>query len=149
MEDDKNKTNKKDSSNSNSNKKNEPSQKKGWMDLLKNYVKDKKKTSKYQQEEQTTKLFLEIIESDKNKKPGSYNTIPRFFFKKPTNFSDLNITLKNEAKQKYLIIKSYDFPSKKDLQELWACLKENISPPKDSTERINYKDFKIFNISPI
>ena len=143
MEDDKNKTNKKDSSNSNSNKKNEPSQKKGWMDLLKNYVKDKKKTSKYQQEEQTTKLFLEIIESDKNKKPGSYNTIPRFFFKKPTNFSDLNITLKNEAKQKYLIIKSYDFPSKKDLQELWACLKENISPPKDSTERINYKDFKI------
>ena len=143
MEDDKNKTNKKDSSNSNSNKKNEPSQKKGWTDLLKNYVKDKKKTSKYQQEEQTTKLFLEIIESDKNKKPGSYNTIPRFFFKKPTNFSDLNITLKNEAKQKYLIIKSYDFPSKKDLQELWACLKENISPPKDSTERINYKDFKI------
>ena len=143
MEDDKNKTNKKDSSNSNSNKKNEPSQKKGWMDLLKNYVKDKKKTSKYQQEEQTTKLFLEIIESDKNKLPGSYNTIPRFFFKKPTNFSDLNITLKNEAKQKYLIIKSYDFPSKKDLQELWACLKENISPPKDSTERINYKDFKI------
>ena len=143
MEEEKNKINEKGSLNSKENKKDEQPQRKGWMDLLKNYVKDKKKTSKYQQEEQTTKLFLEIIESDKNKKPGSYNTIPRFFFKKPTNFSDLNITLKNEAKQKYLIIKSYDFPSKKDLQELWACLKENISPPKDSTERINYKDFKI------
>ena len=143
MDNDENKSNKNKVTNSNNSKKNDESQKKGWLDLLKNYVKDAKKTSKYEQEEKTTKLFLEILESDKNKKVNPNPKIPRFYFKKPTNFSDLNITLKNEAKQKYLIIKSYDFPSKKDLQELWACLKEHISPPKDSTERINYKDFKL------
>ena len=143
MDNDENKSNKNKVTNSNNSKKNDEPQKKGWLDLLKNYVKDTKKTSKYEQEEKTTKLFLEILESDKNKKVNPNPKIPRFYFKKPTNFSDLNITLKNEAKQKYLIIKSYDFPSKKDLQELWACLKEHISPPKDSTERINYKDFKL------
>ena len=143
METDKNKVKEKDVLDNNNKKNNEQQPKKGWMDLLKNYVKDGVKTAKYQQEEKTTKLFLEILDSDKNKKKNSNPSIPRFFFKNPTNFSDLNITLKNEAKQKYLIIKSYDFPTKKDLQELWACLKEHISPPKDSTERINYKDFKI------
>ena len=143
MEADKNKVKEKDLQDTNNKKNNEQQPKKGWMDLLKNYVKDGVKTTKYQQEEKTTKLFLEILDSDKNKKKNSNPSIPRFFFKNPTNFSDLNITLKNEAKQKYLIIKSYDFPTKKDLQELWACLKEHISPPKDSTERINYKDFKI------
>ena len=143
MEADKNKVKEKDVIDTNNKKNNEQQPKKGWMDLLKNYVKDGVKTTKYQQEEKTTKLFLEILDSDKNKKKNSNPSIPRFFFKNPTNFSDLNITLKNEAKQKYLIIKSYDFPTKKDLQELWACLKEHISPPKDSTERINYKDFKI------
>ena len=130
-------------SDSDKDKKNEQPQKKGWMDLLKNYVKDGPKKTKYQIEEETTKLFLEILNSDRKTDNNSYKSIPKFYFKKPTNFSDLNITLRNEAKQKYLIIKSYDFPSKKDLQDLWACLKEHISPPKDSTERINYKDFKI------
>ena len=143
MENDENKNIKDKLINTNNNKKNEEPKKKGWLDLLKNYVKDTKKPTKYEQEEKTTKLFLEILESDKNKKINSNEKIPRFYFKRPTNFSDLNITLKNEAKQKYLIIKSYDFPSKKDLQDLWACLKEHISPPKDSTERINYKDFKL------
>ena len=143
MENDENKNIKDKLINIINNKKNEEPKKKGWLDLLKNYVKDTKKPTKYEQEEKTTKLFLEILESDKNKKINFNEKIPRFYFKKPTNFSDLNITLKNEAKQKYLIIKSYDFPSKKDLQDLWACLKEHISPPKDSTERINYKDFKL------
>ena len=143
MKNDENKSIKDKLINTNNNKKNEEPKKKGWLDLLKNYVKDTKKPTKYEQEEKTTKLFLEILESDKNKKINSNEKIPRFYFKRPTNFSDLNITLKNEAKQKYLIIKSYDFPSKKDLQDLWACLKEHISPPKDSTERINYKDFKL------
>jgi serine/threonine-protein phosphatase 2A regulatory subunit B'' len=130
------------SNNNNPNGSEQP-QRKGWMDLLKNYIKNGKKPTKFQQEEQTTKLFLEILDEDKKKKdPGNVN-IPRFFYKKPTNFTDINITVKNEAKQKFLILKSYDLPTKKDLQELWACLKENISPPKDTTERINYKDFKI------
>ena len=117
-------------------------QRKGWMDLLKNYIKNGKKPTKLQQEEETTKLFLDILDDDRKSKDQGNKDIPRFFYKKPTNFTDINISVKNEAKQKFLILKSYDLPTKKDLQQLWASLKENISPPKDSTERINYKDFK-------
>ena len=121
----------------------EQPQKKGWMDLLKNYIKEGKRPSKLEQEEETTKIFLDMIDEDQKKKdPGNIN-IPRFFYKKPTNFSDIYLSVKAEAKQKFLILKSYDLPNKKNLQELWSSLKENISPPKDSTERINYKDFKI------
>ena len=112
---------------------------KGWMDLLKNYIKDGKRPTKLKQEEETTKLFLEILDEDKKKKDQGNPNIPRFFYKKPTNFSDIYLSVKAEAKQKFLIIKSYDLPNKKNLQELWASLKENISPPKDSNERINYK----------
>ena len=118
-------------------------QRKGWMDLLKNYIKNGKKPTKLQQEEETTKLFLDILDEDKKNKDQGNKDIPRFFYKKPTNFTDINISVKNEAKQKFLILKSYDLPTKKDLQQLWASLKENISAPKDTTERINYKDFKI------
>ena len=118
-------------------------QRKGWMDLLKNYIKDGKRPTKIKQEEETTKLFLDIWDEDSKKKDSGNKTIPRFFYKKPTNFSDIYLSVKAEAKQKFLILKSYDLPNKKNLQELWNCLKDNISPPKDSTERINYKDFKI------
>ena len=121
----------------------EQPQKKGWMDLLKNYIKEGKRPTKLKQEEETTKIFLDILDEDQKKKdPGNIN-IPRFFYKKPTNFTDIYLSVKAEAKQKFLILKSYDLPNKKNLQELWSSLKENISPPKDSTERINYKDFKI------
>ena len=129
-------------SNKNVNPNSEQPQKKGWMDLLKNYIKDGKRPTKVKQEEETTKLFLEILDEDQKKKDQGNKKIPRFFYKKPTNFSDIYLSVKAEAKQKFLILKSYDLPNKKNLQELWTSLKDNISPPKDSTERINYKDFK-------
>ena len=116
---------------------------KGWMDLLKNYIKDGKRKTAKEQEEETTQIFLDILDADQNKKGNSNPKIPRFFYKKPTNFSDIYLSVKAEAKQKFLILKSYDLPNKKNLQDLWSSLKENISAPKDSTERINYKDFKI------
>ena len=115
---------------------------KGWMDLLKNYIKEGKRPTKLAQEEETTKLFLDILDDDLKKKDPGNSKIPRFFYKMPTNFSDIYLSVKAEAKQKFLILKSYDLPNKKNLQELWTSLKDNISPPKDSTERINYKDFK-------
>ena len=42
-------------------------QRKGWMDLLKNYIKDGKRPTKIKQEEETTKLFLDIWDEDKDK----------------------------------------------------------------------------------
>ena len=41
---------------------------KGWMDLLKNYIKDGKRPTKIKQEEETTKLFLDIWDEDSKKK---------------------------------------------------------------------------------
>ena len=90
----------------------EAPQKKGWMDLLKNYIKEGKRPTKLEQEEETTKMFLDILDEDlKKKDPGNPN-IPRFFYKKPTNFSDIFLSVKAEAKQKFLILKSYDLPTK-------------------------------------
>ena len=115
---------------------------KGWMDLLRRYISKAPKKSQKQQEEETTKLFLDILKEDKKEKEQSKSAIPRFFFKNPTNFSDIYLSVKAEAKQKFLILKSYDLPQKKNLKDLWMLLKENVSPPLDGTERINYKDFK-------
>ena len=50
--------------------------------------------------------------------------------------------MRSEAKHKYLILKSNDIAKKKDLKDLYGRLRDNISPPQDGTERINYKDFK-------
>ena len=41
---------------------------KGWMDLLKNYIKEGKRPTKLAQEEETTKLFLDILDDDLKKK---------------------------------------------------------------------------------
>ena len=116
---------------------------KGWMDLLRRYISTAPKKSQKQQEEETTKLFLDILKEDKMEKEKNKPAIPRFFFKKPTNFSDIYLSVKAEAKQKFLILKSYDLPQRKNLKDLWTCLKDNKSPPNDSTERINYKDFQL------
>ena len=116
---------------------------KGWMDLLRRYISKAPKKSQKEQEEETTKIFLDILREDKKKEENEKSKIPRFFFKKPTNFSDIYLSVKAEAKQKFLILKSYDLPQRKNLKDLWTCLKENKSPPQDNTERINYKDFQI------
>ena len=83
---------------------------KGWMDLLRRYISKAPKKNQKQQEEETTKLFLDILKEDKKEKESKQSPIPRFFFKKPTNFSDIYLSVKAEAKQKFLILKSYDLP---------------------------------------
>ena len=127
---------------------NAPSQ--SWTTLLQNYVSKGKQKPMKEQEEETTQLFMDILDEDAKKNEEENSEIPRFFFKKPTNFSNIYLSVKTEAKQKFLILKSYDLPQKKNLRELWGLLKENISPPNDSTERINYRDFrKVAEKSPL
>ena len=125
------------------NKQPEDEKPKGWMDLLKLYTKNAPQKTPKAQEEEATKIFLDILREDKKNEKNPQPKIPRFFFKKPTNFSDIYLSVKAEAKQKFLILKSYDLPQKKNLKDLWTSLKENKSPPQDNTERINYKDFQI------
>jgi len=113
-----------------------------WTTLLQNYISKGKQKSLKEQEEEATDIFMNILDEEKKITEKNDGPIPRFFFKKPTNFSDIYLSVKTEAKQKFLILKSYDLPQKKNLKDLWMLLKENISPPLDGTERINYKDFK-------
>ena len=128
----------------------EPQPTQSWTTLLQNYVSKGKQKPIKEQEEETTQLFMDILDEDAKKNEEENSEIPRFFFKKPTNFSDIYLSVKTEAKQKFLILKSYDLPQKKNLRELWGLLKENISPPNDSTERINYRDFrKVAEKSPL
>lgn len=82
-----------------------------WKTLLADYIANGKQKSPKSQEEETTKLFMDIIKEDN--KANENETIPRFFFKKPTNFSDIYLSVRSEAKQKFLILKSYDLPQKK------------------------------------
>ena len=49
---------------------------KGWMDLLRRYISKAPKKSQKQQEEETTKLFLDILKEDKKEKEKSNPKIP-------------------------------------------------------------------------
>ena len=50
------------------------------MDLLRRYISKAPKKSQKQQEEETTKLFLDILKEDKKEKESKQPAIPRFFF---------------------------------------------------------------------
>ena len=54
---------------------------KGWMDLLKNYIKEGKRPTKLAQEEETTKLFLEILDEDLKRKTQVILTFQDSFIK--------------------------------------------------------------------
>ena len=113
-----------------------------WTNLLEDYIKKGKQKTKEQQEEEVTRLFMKNLEEEKKEEEAKKSKIPRFFFKKPTNFSDIYLSVRSEAKQKFLYLKQYEHPQKESLRLLWGALKQHISDPDDKTERINYKDFK-------
>lgn len=109
-----------------------------WKDLLDIYNKNGTKPVPLEQEKETTEAFFSYMDYNENKE----NSIPKFYYKKPINYNDLYFSLKTEAKNRFLSMKSYELPQKNPLRNLWEELKSNISPPKDNTERINYRDFK-------
>ncbi|MCQ2821128.1 MAG: hypothetical protein MJ252_28035 [archaeon] len=119
-----------------------PGQPKSWDDLLKDYLSTQKPKSEEQKEREVTDLFIEEYSSYYNK-DKNVGTIPRFFFKNQSHMNDLSLAVKSEAKQKFLFLKVCELPRLEDLKELWGELKKKKSPPKDSTDRINYADFKI------
>jgi hypothetical protein len=112
-----------------------------WMVLLNNYVQSQKQnTDRLESERETTSLFLaELAENNKNN--NSQHSFPKFFYKNPSNCTQMHLTMRSEAKQKFLSLKAHQTPEKTDLTNLLHLLKENASPPKDGNERINYSDF--------
>ena len=115
-----------------------------WNMMLQRYLdKEPKKETSKEIEEEVTKEFLENYSQSIQAEKKADLKIPRFFYKKPTNFSDSYLAVRAEAKQKFLITQSLNLPQKKDLKELWFSLKGNKSGPNvEDIERINYQERK-------
>ena len=47
------------------------------------------------------------------------------------------------ARTRFLHHKTAEILDKEDLEKLWTLLKDNISPPNDMKERINYSNTSI------
>ena len=120
-----------------------------WCNLLKNFVGSSSQKPKEEQEKEATAKFMSVL--NENKQNDNNNSIPRFFYKKPTNCGDIYLSVRSDAQKIFLRKdKSTSILTSQDLSSLWKLLQQNTSPPKDNTERINYKDFKeVGNLFPL
>ena len=114
---------------------------KNWVDTLKNYNAQKAHKSPAENDREADIEFLKLLEDEKQieeEKNPSYKTIPRFFYKKPSNENSLYFRVRQEARTRFLQNKTAEVLDKEDLEQLWYFLKEHVSLPDDGTERINY-----------
>lgn len=118
-----------------------------WKEMLEYYIQDEMsqqnpnlKKSYNEKEKETFEEFYNYLKLSSESNNDS--EIPKFFFKNPLVFNELQIQVKSEAKHRYLANIANEIPDKKKLREVFFLLKKSISPPHDNTERINYKDFK-------
>jgi len=121
-----------------------------WVNTLKNFVASCPQQRTIQEiDAETDTLFLQYIDQEKQnrEKDLSYQKIPRFFQKSSINDSALSFKIRQEARTRFLHHKTAEILDKEDLEKLWLLLKENVSPPDDGKERINYNSF--LNISAI
>jgi hypothetical protein len=80
-----------------------------WRDLLDDFVKHNYNDKTVDEQDKRSIVdFLSLIKSD-----DSVKSIPKFFFKKPMTYNDLNFSVKTEAKSRFLSMKSFEIPSKK------------------------------------
>ena len=54
---------------------------KGWMDLLRRYISKAPKKTPKEQEEETTKIFLDILKEDKKMNKINNQKFPAFFLR--------------------------------------------------------------------
>ena len=118
--------------------------KQAWVQKLKKYNDGKEHKSAAENDRDADVEFLKLLEEEKLKEEErnpSFRTIPRFFFKKPTNETSLFFKVRQEARTRFLQNKTAEVLEKEDLEHLWYLLKEHLSQPDDGTERINYDQF--------
>ena len=76
-----------------------------WLQVLKDYNKDKPHKSPAENDKDADMEFLKLLEEEKtieeNTNP-SYKTIPRFFYKKPNNENSLYFKVRQEARTRFL-----------------------------------------------
>ncbi|XP_031551039.1 serine/threonine-protein phosphatase 2A regulatory subunit B'' subunit gamma-like [Actinia tenebrosa] len=127
-----------------------------WADTLKRYVERKKNekaegaTSAYQdgnltETELFTKYYTEWKGHPKGKGKGkdkTFNTIPKFYYKLPSEDEVLQQKLREESRAVFLQRKSRELLDNEELQNLWFLLDKHHTPPVLGEEQmINYEDF--------
>jgi len=73
---------------------------------------------------------LKLLEEQKQREEvqnPSFKTIPKFFFKKPSNESSLYFRTRQEARTRFLQNKTAEVLEKEDLESLWHLLKQHLS----------------------
>ncbi|CAK68916.1 unnamed protein product (macronuclear) [Paramecium tetraurelia] len=125
-----------------------------WVSTLKKFVDSKQQRTAQEIDDETDQLFLDYIEQARKKEQEedpSYKKIPKFFQKASvTNENQLSFRVRQEARTRFLNHKTGEILDKEDLEKLWTELKNNISPPDDKKERINYNSFlTIASLLPI
>eukprot|EP00274_Cyanoptyche_gloeocystis_P003848 CAMPEP_0196660466 /NCGR_PEP_ID=MMETSP1086-20130531/39914_1 /TAXON_ID=77921 /ORGANISM="Cyanoptyche gloeocystis , Strain SAG4.97" /LENGTH=417 /DNA_ID=CAMNT_0041994893 /DNA_START=59 /DNA_END=1309 /DNA_ORIENTATION=- len=91
-------------------------------------------------QEHLKRIFEEIRIKEESQHP-SLSKIPRFYFKKSSNGSDLQALFRSEVKNRYLQKQSQELLDNEEIDKLFNLLRENLTPPEIS-ERINYEDFR-------
>jgi serine/threonine-protein phosphatase 2A regulatory subunit B'' len=117
---------------------------KKWVAALKQFNEGKPHKTPAENDKEADIEFLRLLEEERKieeEKDPSYKTIPRFFYKKPSNENSLYFRVRQEARTRFLQNKTAEVLDKEDLERLWFLLKENVSLPEDGTERINYDQF--------
>ncbi|CAD8060591.1 unnamed protein product [Paramecium primaurelia] len=125
-----------------------------WVSTLKKFVDSKQQRTAQEIDDETDQQFLDYIEQARKKEQEedpSYKKIPKFFQKASvTNENQLSFRVRQEARTRFLNHKTGEILDKEDLEKLWTELKNNISPPDDKKERINYNSFlTIASLLPI
>jgi len=107
---------------------------------------------KQKQQDEEVKLFSELYEKQKKStldKTKSYASIPRFYFKLPTDDEVLLQKLREESRAVFLQRKSRELLDNEELQNLWYLLEQNYSSNPSSVsgfgvgddQMITYEDF--------
>lgn len=111
-----------------------------WKERMQDYI-DSQKISQQTSEEKEREVHRLFREYMANEEENRGNVIEKFYYKNPLVLNELQLAVKSEAKQRFLITISAEIPDKGKLREIWYYMKKSISAPMDNTERINYKDF--------
>jgi hypothetical protein len=76
-----------------------------WAEKLKRYNKDKTHKSPAENDREADTSFLRLLEEEKQTdeiKNPSFKTIPKFFFKKPSNENSVYFRTRQEARTRFL-----------------------------------------------
>ncbi|XP_061824401.1 serine/threonine-protein phosphatase 2A regulatory subunit B'' subunit gamma isoform X1 [Nerophis lumbriciformis] len=116
-----------------------------WSNTLKRRLANANRDERSEEEKKAeeiqlfTKYYSEWKGGGHNNK--SYESIPRFYFKLPTEDEVLLQKLREESRVVFLQRKSSELLDNEELQNLWFLLKNQVPPENSEEAMISYEDF--------